>query len=99
MQIFDENRCLEVDPLWEKTPGEKRLADKFVTTRVEHKCDICAGGIEKKEKVRAISEQYGEKKIRSFYFCNECCYAMAEFWSDGGKKWDARVALKADKKK
>ena len=94
MKTFNEKQCLEVDPLWNQdVKSLKRLADKIVVTRIEHTCSTCFGTIKKKEPARSVSESFGERKIKSFYFCNECCYAMAEFWSDGGKAWDARVEI------
>lgn len=94
MKTFNEKDLMEVDPLYNQDVRSlKRVGDKLVITRVDHICAMCHNDIKKKEPARCVSESFGERKIKSFYFCNECCYAMSEFWNDGGKAWDERILV------
>lgn len=74
--------CLRYEP-WDGGKGDdpyRVLSDCLIRTRKPHECVICfdqipagAGGI------RARTELQLERrgKVRTFYFCEPCCHAMA----------------------
>lgn len=62
-------------------PGDRTLKDKIVKFRKPHVCHICDADIKAGELGRNLVEVfYGD--IGSFYFCPECCVAMAKSVDD-----------------
>lgn len=89
-----ERLCLSYNPFQGDETDVTELSDKFVTTRYSHKCQICFEQIAAKSHVRARREVNNEdKKVMTFYFCEECCGAMARSWRDEGRSISERTSI------
>jgi len=74
-----ERECLLYDPFYGDETYVTPLSDKFVFTRKVHRCQICWDEIPANSRVRAKTERNNEeRKVATFYFCTQCCYAMAD---------------------
>lgn len=63
--------------------GDRTLKNKIVKFRKSHICHICDGETKSGEIGRSLVEVF-EGEIGSFYFCHDCCVAMAEsMYGDG----------------
>lgn len=72
-------KALDFDP-FEGDFGESSdctLKDKIVKVRKPHICHICDGAINAEELARNITQVF-EGQIGTWYFCHECCKAMAK---------------------
>jgi hypothetical protein len=90
--LFNERDCLNYDPFQGDEMDVKELSNKIVTSRTEHKCNICWELIPPKSRIRALREiNREEQKVATFYFCTECCVAMASSWTDNGRSITQRT--------
>lgn len=89
-----EHLVLQFRPFQGDETPVRELADKFLVTRKPHKCQICWGAIEVGQRVRALTELNCEdRQVMTFYFCTECCEAMAASWSDEGEAIEKRYGI------
>lgn len=92
-----ERLCLAYGPFdGDRDTDVRLLSDRFVTSRFAHICNVCQVGILPGLRVRARSEVY-DGQVGTFYFCPECCDAMARSWDDNGKAIEARHAIGWDR--
>jgi hypothetical protein len=91
--IFDEQRCLSVDPHeGEYGSGEVKLEDKIVTARKARPCHLCGETIEPGTKIRVMAEAWDGRVWRQAW-CTQCCVAMAKSWEDAGLALQYRSAI------
>lgn len=93
LQLEMDRNCLAYEPFeGDRDTDVRLLADRFVTSRVVHVCNVCQGAILPGLRVRARSEVY-DGQVGTFYFCPDCCAAMACSWDDDGHAIEARHTL------
>jgi hypothetical protein len=92
---YRDEDCLAYDPFsGDRDVDVTEFSDKFVVTRKQHKCNVCAAHIPPRTRVRAKTERDNDDQVvMTFYFCPSCCEAMAASWTDNGKAIESRTAL------
>lgn len=72
--------------------GNTPLTNRMVIARKSHECNLCDGGIQKGERIRAESRRSGDgKSILTRRVCPQCCEAT-------GKEVEAHWAQVAARK-
>jgi hypothetical protein len=90
----EERQCLSYDPWgWDETPY-RLMRDGFVKARKSHGCICCAHTIRAGQRVRARAEiDLDEGKRGTFYWCVQCCEAMARVNDDNGLSIENRTGM------
>ena len=91
---YDEQKCLDVNPFEGEfgDPGDKTLSKKIVTLRKPRECNLCGQTAKVETRCRVQVEVFAEK-LESYTWCEECCSAMAESWTDQGRALERRASL------
>ena len=95
---LNDQDVLAYEPFCDDTPV-RVFRDKMVVVLKEHSCSIFLGHIHRRTRVRARTEQC-EGKVMTFYFCRNCCHAMARASSGkdpGGCEIQERHSLGAER--
>ena len=92
IRVWSEKEALMYDPFQDDRDSDvKRLSDKFVTVRKNHKCLWCGQSIIKHGRARAITEVF-DGKIITFRICDLCSCAMSHL--DLETMWNRADLLK-----
>ena len=91
---YDEPECLACNPFEGDfgEPGDRTLVEKIVTLRRPRKCALCGQMSVKGTRCRVNVEIF-DGKLMSYTWCEECCSAMADSWTDQGRALEKRAAL------
>ncbi|MFA6132628.1 MAG: hypothetical protein WC869_01275 [Phycisphaerae bacterium] len=95
MTKFNEARCLAVDPFDGDfgSPGDRIFRNVIVTSRKALTCSCCNQLSVPGTRVRVIVALF-DGDLHRYRYCAECCSAMAKSWTDRGKAWEARIAIR-----
>lgn len=94
MNTAEEQRCLSHDPWgWDETQYHL-LRDGFVRVRKPHPCQCCGHEIRPGMRVRSRAEiDLDDQRRATFYWCIQCCEAMARVNDDNGESLEHRYAM------